>query len=182
MRAILGSMKYFSFGKMKPLMRIALIVVLVGGALFLVLPLVVPGGAGIGNGYTISKSDHISSWSWHGAYADGAQKEADTKAEIGRLKGLIGKKTTPDYDLYVGIASEYELLGDGKSAYNYLSKAISVDPKRGIAYMNMGHLMDELGALTTAHAAFDAAVTAEPGSVVYQAARQDFLIHHTTIK
>lgn len=163
-------------------MRIALVIVLVCGALFLILPLVVGPGAGFGKGYPIEKSDHISTWTWKGVYKDGAQKEADVEAEIDRIKGLLGKKEVSDYDLYVGIASQYELIGEGKLAYTYLSKAIEMDPKRGLAYMNMGHLMEEMGAYATAHTAYDAAVAAEPTNPIYQSALQDFLIHHTQVK
>jgi tetratricopeptide (TPR) repeat protein len=166
---------------MKPSMLIALIIVLVGGAIFLILPLIVGPGSGFGGkGYVIEEADHISTWNWDGVYEDGAQKQADVEKEIDHLKGLLGKGSIADYDLYVGIASQYELIGDGKSAYNYLSRAISDEPKRGLAYMNMGHLMEEMGAFTTAHKAYDAAVAAEPNNPVYQTARQEFLIHHTT--
>ena len=175
-------MKLPSVSKLKPLQLAALIVVLVGCAGFLILPIVLGSGAGIGSGYKVAEEDHISSWTWKGVYQDGAQKEADVRDEITKLKALLGKGGVGDYDIYVGIASEYELLGDGKSAYQYLSRAIEKDPKRGLAYMNMGHLMEVMGAFVTAHKAYDAAVAAEPNNPIYQTARQNFLIHHTGVK
>ncbi len=161
---------------MKTLPALALAFVILVGAVFLVLPIVVGGGA---TGYPIEKTDHIATWSWKGVYLDGAQKQADVTKEISTLKGMLGKKGVSDYDIDVGIASQYELLGDGKSAYQYLSKAIALDPKRGLAYMNMGHLMEEMGAFTTAHKAYDAAVAAEPTNPIYKTSQENFLIHHT---
>lgn len=165
-------------GGKKPFLIAALVVVLVGGAIFLLLPILVGSGVPGGTGYALAKEDHISSWDWKGVYQDGADKQKSVTAEIGRLKDLISKGGISDYDLYVGLASQYELLGDGKSAYQYLSKAIALDKKRGLAYMNMGHLMEEMGAFATARVAYDAAVAAEPNNQVYASARQNFLVHH----
>jgi tetratricopeptide (TPR) repeat protein len=162
-----------TLASLKPMTLAAVVIVLVGGAMFLILPLVV--GTGV-HGYTLSKADHISSWSWKGVYADGGTKQDTTTQQIASLKAELGKGN--DYNVYVGIASQYELLGDGKNAYVYLSKAIVYDPKQGLAYMNMGHLMEELGAFNTAHMAYDAAVAAEPNNSLYEGARQNFLVHH----
>ena len=160
---------------------VALVVLIGGGVLFLVLPLLV-GSAPAGVGYSVSPNDHISTWQWHGAYLDGAQKQSDTKKEIAHLRGMLGKGSASDYELYIGIASQYELLGDGKSTYQYLSGAIAKEPKKGLAYMNMGHLMEELGAFTTAHRAYDEAVKLEPGNQAFMASQQNFLIHHSGLK
>lgn len=182
-RGILELMNIPGLTHAKPLTLAALVVVLVGGAAFLILPLILGGGVPGGAGYSVSKDDHISSWTWKGVYKDGAQREADVTKEISHLKDLLGKSGgAKDYDVYVGIATQYELLGDGKAAYQYLSKAITLEPKKGLAYMNMGHLMEEMGAFATAHQAYDAAVLAEPNSPVFKSAQQDFLIHHTSTK
>jgi len=157
---------------------VALVVLIGASALFVLLPLFV-GSAPAGAGYTLSPNDHISTWQWHGAYLDGAQKESDTKKEIARLRSMFGKGSVSDYELYIGIASQYELLGDGKSAYQYLSGAIAKEPKKGLAYMNMGHLMEELGAFTTAHQAYDEAVRLEPTNQAFTSSQQNFLIHHS---
>ena len=158
-------------------MLVALVIVLVGGALFLLLPLVLGSG---GTPFPISPQDHISSWSWKGVYADGGDKQDQTKMQIQQLKNSFGKGQSDDYDLDVGIASEYELLGDGQNSYTYLSRAINLNTKRGLAYMNMGHLMEELGAFTTAHTAYDDAVAAEPTNPIFSNARENFLIHHAS--
>jgi tetratricopeptide (TPR) repeat protein len=171
--AILDSMDMNWFFKMKSSYRIALVAVLVGGAILLILPLVL----GVSN-YPLASGDHISSWSFEGAYADNGTNQARTIAEIKNLKAMLGKDKTKDYGLLVGIASQYELLGDGKTAYTYLSRAIAKDHTRGLAYMNMGQLMESLGALATARAAYDAALKAEPASGIYASARDGFYARH----
>lgn len=165
-----------AWSRKKPLLALAVVMVLVGAAAFFALPLLI--GSSKAVGYPIDPADHISSWSWQGAYADGGAKEDETNKEIASLKGGIGDKGASAYDTYVGIASEYELLGDGKNAYRYLSKAIALKPSRGIAYLNMGHLMEELGALVTARGAYDQAVAAELDNELFRSARSNFLIQH----
>ncbi len=177
MRAILGHMdmqhlmKWFT--NLKPQRRMVLVAVLVGGAVLLILPLVL----GIDN-YPIANGDSISSWKWDGAYADRGTKQAQATQEIAHLKAMLGKDSKKDYSIIVGIASQYELLGDGRSAYHYLSKAIAKDRAQGLAYMNMGQLMEGLGAFRTARNAYDAALKAEPASGLYASARDSFYAHH----
>lgn len=159
----------------RPVLSAALVAAAVLTAVLLALPFVIGGG----KEYPIAPADHISSWSWQGAYADHDGKQKEVEAELARLKTMLGKGGSgSDYDIYVGFASEYELLGDGRNAYLYLSKAIAKDPSRGLAYLNMGHLMEELGALETARKAYDAAAAAEPGNRVYQSARSNFYLQH----
>lgn len=161
------------FSALKPRQRIVLVMVLLGAAFFLILPLALRV-----NSYPLAGGDTVTSWRWNGAYADGATKQRQTGQEIVRLKALLGKNSAKDYEILVGIASQYELLGDGKTAYHYLSQAIAKDHSRGLAYMNMGQLMESLGALETARAAYDAAVKAEPKSGVYISARDSFYARH----
>lgn len=150
-------------------MLIALGVILLGAAAFFVLPRV------IDPAYPLDKTDHISSWEWQGAYQD---QRANVEQTIRDMQNQIGENGQDTYDLYVGIASEYELLGDGKNSYRYLSKAIAKDKKRGIAYLNMGHLMAELGAFETARKAYTEAAKVEPDNPIYQSALQAFLAEH----
>ncbi|MEK7602604.1 MAG: hypothetical protein AAB472_03930 [Patescibacteria group bacterium] len=165
-----------SFLQGKPVQQALLAFVLVGAAAFLLLPLIA--GMPTRGGYPVASSDHISSWSWQGMYAHTSEKQREVTKELNTLKELLGKGGMDDYDLYVGIATEYELLGDGTHSYQYLSKAITDDPKRGLAYMNMGHLMETLGAFTTARTAYEAAVSAEPNNTVFKASRDAFLLNH----
>lgn len=123
----------------------------------------------------LSGDDAVTEWTWKGPYKDGGALEEQTEREIADLKSELGKKTYPDYQLLVGIAGQYELLGDGKNAYAYLEKAIQEDPKQGLAYINLGHLMESLGAYDTAKEAYDTAVKLEPSNQAYAQARAQFL-------
>ena len=144
--------------------RIALGVVLLGGMLSLLLIFFAVTRP---DPYPLASGDSVTTWSFKGALADGGKGETATKEEILKLKGLLGKSTN-DYEVLVGIASQFVLLGDGKSAYLYLSKAVESNPQKGLAYFNMGHLMEQLGAVETARSAYTQAVEAEPASTVYR--------------
>lgn len=111
---------------------------------------------------SIAKGDSIASWDFTGAYADNSELVAKAEAEIKRLSDLIGKGTYPDVTLYVSIANQYELIGNGKKEYDYLSRAIAADPKSGLPWHNLGVLMERLGALKTARAAYDRAEFLQP--------------------
>ena len=153
--------------------RIAIGIVLMGGALSILLIFFALQES---RPYPLAAGDSIASWNFKGALSDGGKGETSTKGEIVRLKQLLGKGN--EYELYVGIASQFVLLGDGKSAYLYLSKAIESDPKKGLAYFNMGHLMEQLGALHTARTAYDTAVQREPDNTLYRSYRDVFTSQH----
>ena len=160
----------------RPLLLSAIVVVLVGSAFFLALPLVV--GTPTTLVFPISSSDHISSWNWTGVYKDGASKEAEVTNEIARLERMVGKERVPIYDLFLGIASQYQLLGDGARSYVYLTKAMVLDGKRGLAYLQMGQLMESLGAFATARTAYQKAVLLEPNNAIFVQAKSAFMTRH----
>jgi len=56
--------------------------------------------------------------------------EAQTTKEIAELKSSSVAPGIRNTRRLVGIASQYELLGDGKNAYEYLKRAIAKDPKK----------------------------------------------------
>ena len=123
-----------------------------------------------------------ASWDLQGTYEGNAELEARAKNEIARLEGLFGgdqsgKDDDPtDYILNVSIANQYELLGDGKRAYEYLGRAAAIDPiHTGLAWHNLGALMVKLGALKTARTAYAKAVEAQPDVSQYHIARLEFL-------
>ncbi len=125
--------------------------------------------------FPIDPADTISSWSFKGAYSGNPVLEERTRSDMAHLKGLMGVGTYPDYQLFIGLADDAELLGDGKGEYAYLNNAIHIDSAHGLVYVNLGHLMDELGAYHTARAAYARAVAVEPGQIVYQEDRLLFL-------
>jgi tetratricopeptide (TPR) repeat protein len=128
--------------------------------------------------FPINANDTITSWSFKGAYAGNDALIAQAHADITKLSGLVGKGQYPDYEIFVGIAQDYDFLGDGKDEFNYLEKAIKAGPTGGTAWNNMGVLMEKLGALNTARAAYAEAVTVEPSIGVYQEAQARFLVAH----
>ena len=128
--------------------------------------------------FPVASEDVIASWNYAGAYSGNAELEAKGKANIQRLSELFGKEgdTFTDYELYVSVANEYDLLGDGKGTYDYLLKALTIDAeKTGLAWHNMGVLMAKLGALNSARIAYDRMVKAQPHIINYHSARIEFL-------
>ena len=126
------------------------------------------------------EDDAVSSWDFQGTHEDGGELEKKAKDEIVRLGSLYGNPEgePTDYILNVSIANQYELLGDGKSAYKYLGRALSIDStKTGLAWRNLGSLLERLGALQTARIAYARAVEAQP-FIEYHVARLRFLITH----
>lgn len=111
---------------------------------------------------SIAKGDTIVSWEFVGAYTNNPELIAKAEAEIKRLSDLIGKGTYPNVTVYVSIAIQYDLLGEGKQEYDYLSRAIAAGPASGLPWHNLGVLMEKLGALKTAHVAYDRAVFLQP--------------------
>jgi tetratricopeptide (TPR) repeat protein len=156
------------FASKKSRTVIALAIVIIGGLVVIGLPLLP--GLQEPRGYPIAAADSITSWNWNAPATDAERKSG--LAKVAALKQGLGKGS--DYDAYIGIGSEYDRLGDGRNAYRYFSKAAALNPARGEAYLDLGHLMEELGALSTARNAYDAAVKAEPGNPVYRTAQDGF--------
>jgi tetratricopeptide (TPR) repeat protein len=85
------------------------------------------------------------------------------REEIKKLEAMIGKGEFSNYELYVSIAAQHEILGDGKKTYEYLEKALQIDnTQTGLAWHNMGRLMERLGAYKNARIALERAVTLQP--------------------
>ncbi|MDE1919611.1 MAG: hypothetical protein KGH56_02815 [Patescibacteria group bacterium] len=125
--------------------------------------------------FPINPSDKIVSWDFKGAYAGNADLEAQAAADKAKLEALMGTSTYDDYDLYIGLGNDDNLLGDGAGAYKNFNRSISIHPKKGLAYVNLAHLMDELGAYETAADAYSAAVSVEPGMLEYHLERLKYL-------
>jgi len=125
--------------------------------------------------FPINKLDKITSWSFKGAYSGSTALRSKMNTDIKYLTSLFGKGKYDDYDLYNGIANDYMLLGNGKTAYQYYNRSIQIHPKKGLAYTNLAHLMVQLRAYYTASDAYAKAVTVEPGMLEYHLARLNFL-------
>lgn len=128
--------------------------------------------------YPLASQDVVSNWNFPSAYASGSEDEKRVQGEIQKLKALLGKGNS-DYEVLVGIASEYELLGEGQKSYLYLSKAISDSPHKALAYFSMGHLLEREGALYSAKGAYSLAVQKEPGNDIYKSYLEKFLAKYS---
>ncbi len=127
--------------------------------------------------FPLDERDVVESWEFNGAYTGNEALEAKSKAYILELEESIGKNEYPDYQVYIGIAGQYELLGDGRSMYDNLKKALAIDSQRtGLAWHNMGVLLARVGAKYTASTAYSRAVEAESGVMTYHTARLAFLV------
>jgi len=126
---------------------------------------------------SIIKGDTISSWSFKGVYADSPELVAKADAEIKRLTDLVGRGGEyPDVSIYVGIANQYDLFGDGKQEYDYLVRAISSNGGvSGLPWHNLGVLMEKLGAPLTARVAYQNATLVQPKLKQWHFAYLEFL-------
>ena len=132
--------------------------------------------------FSVDSRDTITTWDFQGSHNDDGPNEQRVMEEIARLNERLQDDETepPDYQLYVGIAGQYTLLGDGKKSFEYLNKAFAEDPDRttGLAWRNMGVLMERLGALHSARIAYQQAVDAQPQMEGYHVELLNFLIAH----
>ena len=133
----------------------------------------------------LSEGDIVSSWDFQGTYKDGGTLEKKANDEIVRLEGFLGGDQSgtdddpTDYIIYVSIANQYELLGDGQRAYESLGRAVAIDSiYTGLAWHNLGNLMARFGAYKTARIAYAKAVEAQSSVEQYHIARLQFLSAH----
>ena len=128
--------------------------------------------------FSLVSGEVIASWDFAGTYNDNGQLEARANAEIARMKSLLNSGTYTNYELYVSIANQYELLGDGKQEFTYLNYALAIDStKTGLAWHNMGKLLERLRAYKSARVAYDKLVQMQP-TTQYLRARLEFLQAH----
>ena len=134
------------------------------------------GGSSFQHPFPLQPGERVASWELEGSHNDNGELEAGVLAEIARLEGMLGKGEESDYILYVGIANQHHLLGDGQKENEYLGRALTIDAdKTGLAWHNMGQLLARLGALESAKVAFERAIAAEPHIIQYHRAYIDFL-------
>src|SRR3989338_1745307 len=128
--------------------------------------------------FALVPGEVVASWDFTGTHTDEGQLEAKVRADIVRLKGLLNSGTYTNYELYVSIANQYELLGDGKQEFTYLNYALAIDStKTGLAWHNMGKLLERLRAYKSARVAYDKLVQMQP-TTQYLRARLEFLQAH----
>lgn len=132
--------------------------------------------------FPLAAGEVIVNWQFTGPYKDGGENEAHIHSEIKRLTGLLKSGEFTKYELYVSIANQYELLGDGEQEYIYLGKALAIDSeKTGLAWYNMGRLLERLGAYESALQAYTNAAIAQPAPQ-YEDARDEFMTRYASLK
>ena len=125
--------------------------------------------------FPINAKDSIASWTFKGAYTGNDTLISQANADIAHLQSLLGKGQYDDYDLYIGLGNDKNLEGDGRAAYDNYNRAAAIHASKGLAFANLGHLMDELGAPYTAADAYAKAVAAEPGQLEYHIEQLTYL-------
>lgn len=133
----------------------------------------------------VAEGDTITTWDFQGSYKDGGALEKKANDEIARSRSMLGgdqsgKDDNPtDYVLYVNIANQYVLLGNGKGAYENLGRALRIDAVHtGLAWHNLGVLFERLGAYNTARIAYAKAVEVQAKIEQYHLAWLTFLMNH----
>lgn len=125
--------------------------------------------------FPLNTADTISSWTFKGAYTGNSTLISQAAADTTKLKGLLGKGQYDDYDLYIGIGNDANLVGNGRTAYDAYNHSVAIHPQKGLAYIDLGHLFDEIGAYYTAADAYAKAVAVEPAVLTYHTERLTFL-------
>lgn len=127
----------------------------------------------------VADGDSIASWDFRGAYTGNPELVTKAEGEIKRLSLLLDTATSSAMILSVGIANQYELLGDGKKQYEYLERAIQANPEHGLPWHNLGVLMERLGAIRTAKIAYEKSTLVQPEWKFYHYAYIEFLTSRT---
>lgn len=127
----------------------------------------------------LAQGDAVVSWNIDGPLNDNGPREESAREKIRKLTEQI-KGSIDDYQTYVSLAQTYEYLGEGKMAYEYLSRAIALDASdtTGIGWHNIALLMEKLGAYRTARVAHDRAVSIQPGISAFHISRVELMIYH----
>jgi len=144
--------------------------------------------------FPIARGDRVSSWSFKGAYTGNDALIAQADADMKKLRALLAARPCTDaeassteesgsadcnvydtYDLHIGLGNDYNLLGDGRAAYREYDEAVAIHPDKGLAYADLGHLFDELGAYATAADAYAKATAVEPEQIEFHVERLKFL-------
>jgi len=128
--------------------------------------------------YSLSfvEGESITEWDFKGAYTGNPELVAKAQGEINRLSEELTTATSSAMILSVGIANQYELLGDGKKQYEYLERAIRTNPENGLPWHNLGVLIERLGAYKTARTAYEKSTFVQPEFKFYHYAYIEFLI------
>lgn len=102
-----------------------------------------------------------NAWEFNGLYAT-PELALQVEKNIANLKEKLNESGADKYDLYVSLAQQYMLIGQGEDAYKYLVRAGDEDPGNSLAFQTMGVLLESLGAQDAAEVALKQAVVVQP--------------------
>lgn len=128
--------------------------------------------------FPMNPKDHIASWNFKGTYTGSATLVAKANADLAKLRTDMREKKYDNYDLYIGMGEDYDLLGNGRAAYNAYNHAIALYPNQGLAYTDLAALMNELGARYTAADAYARAEAVQPSVLTYHLEQLEFLTNY----
>lgn len=136
-------------------------------------------GNSVAHPLSLMRGDSIVSWDFKGAYTGNPELVTKAQSEIQRLSLQLDTATSSAMILSVGIANQYELLGDGKKQYEYLGRAVRENPENGLPWHNLGVLMEKFGAYKTARVAYEKSTLVQPELQFYHYAYIEFLTSRT---
>ena len=128
----------------------------------------------------LAPEDTIVSWKFKGLYTDSPELVSRAQKEISRLQDLLGNEDDDftEYELYVSIANQYDLLGNGEREYQYLKYALAMDSQQaGLAWSNLGILLERVGAYHSAREAFEKSIAVQ-SLPQYRQIYLEFLMKH----
>lgn len=99
-------------------------------------------------------------WEFKGLYAT-PELALQAEKNIANLKEKLNESGADKYDLYVSLAQQYMLIGQGEDAYEYFVRAGDEDPGNSLAFQTMGVLLESLGAQDAAEVALKQAVAVQ---------------------
>ncbi|HEC93988.1 MAG TPA: hypothetical protein ENI56_01270 [Candidatus Kaiserbacteria bacterium] len=119
-----------------------------------------------------------TNFSWRLSNTAPATVIQKSNQEIHTLLGELHKGKYPDYDIYLQLGQEYEILGEGKQAYENYRTAGALSPSQGVAMNDIGSLMAHLGALHTAQNAYAQSVARQPAVSLFWVSYLTFLTQY----
>jgi tetratricopeptide (TPR) repeat protein len=124
--------------------------------------------------FPVSASDHLTNWALP-LPQDAASSTPRLSAQVSQFQAMLGGGTYPNETIYVGIANDDILLGDGKAAYLAYEKAIAASSSDALAYDDLGGLFARLYATSSAERAYAKAVALTPSQLLFQLSYLDYL-------
>ncbi len=126
--------------------------------------------------FSIDARDTGFSWKLSNSAPESVIKKS--KKEISSLTKELHKGKYSDYNIYLQLGQEYEIVNEGKQAYESYSTASTLKPSQGVAMSNIGLLMARVGAINTARNAYAQSVARQPSVSLFWVLYLKFLAQY----